>query len=120
MPTKECDDNESKLKTNNTIYMKLKVNFTIEDYYSYIGNDPCYYSPKERVKQSIPGELVNHMYNMRFKILKAKTPWDKYYRIHCSVNMEESKFITLLKKWENWGHRPKNVTYKVIKGCNVH
>ena len=100
--------------------MKYRINFTIEDYYNYVGTNPCL-SRSTRVGDSIPYEFYVRGYNLKFKVLRIG--YKTYYRVHISVRMTESEILQVLEKYKSYSHSLENVSYKVIKsskGCNVH
>ena len=91
--------------------MKVRVNLTIQDYYSYVGTNPLYATSK-RVISSLPSEL-RECYNMKFKILKKY--YGHYYRVHITVKVDDISIISNLEsKYSSYGLRPTNVTWKVI------
>jgi hypothetical protein len=91
--------------------MKVRVNLTTQDYFSYVGTNP-YYSLPTRVIHSLPSEL-REGYNMKFKRLKA---YGNYYRVHISVKVEDISIISNLEdRYKSFGLRPTNVSWKVIK-----
>lgn len=105
--------------------MKYRISLTVEDYYDYVGtshNLMCYHSLKERVLTSIPYEVKDILYNLKYKIVKKRS-YRTRYRVHFSVNMEESKLLEMFKKRENYCHSLENVRIKKIlrtpKGTNV-
>ena len=98
--------------------MKIRVNLTIEDYFDYLGTHP-HYSKRERVLQSLPYEFRDNLYNLKFKELKSFT-WKRHYRVHFSIDMTEERFLSIIERVKDYCHKPEEVTYKVIKGCNVH
>ena len=90
--------------------MKVRVNLTTQDYYSYVGTNP-HYSLTRRVNSSLPIEL-REGYNMKFKKLKR---YGNYYRIHITVIVDDISIISNLEdKYREWGKRPTDVSWKVI------
>ena len=49
---------------------KYRIVFTVQDYYDYIGTNPCY-SIKERMLQSIPDLFRENGYNIKFKCIRS-------------------------------------------------
>jgi hypothetical protein len=99
--------------------MKYRINFTIEDYYNYVGTNP-YLPISQKVRQSIPYKFRECGYNLKFKVVKR---WPITYRIHISVKMTESEILEVLEEYKDYCHSLENVSYKEIKsskGCNVH
>jgi hypothetical protein len=91
--------------------MKVRINLTIRDYYSYVGTNP-FYSLKKRVIHSLPTELEKG-YNLKFKKLKQ---YGNYYRVHISVKVDDISIISNLEdKYKMYGLKPTNVSWKVIK-----
>ena len=66
---------------------KYRIAFTVQDYYDYIGTNPCY-SLKKRMLESIPEQFRQSGYNIKFKTLRG---WIRYYRVHMSVKMTEEE-----------------------------
>lgn len=95
--------------------MKYRINFTAEDYFDYVGTNP-YYPLKKRVMESIPYEFRDSSYNLKFKIIKDRSwSYKKWYRVHFSVDMEESRILEIFKRYEDYCHKPEEWSYKVIK-----
>lgn len=91
--------------------MKIRINFTIQDYYDYIGTNP-YYSTKERMLNSIPEEFKKVGYNIKFKRLYKG--WRCDYRVHMSLRIEEENLKEILNRRKNYSHGLENVSYKLI------
>lgn len=90
--------------------IKVRVNLTVQDYYSYVGTRPLYPTTK-RVIDSLPDE-VEKGYNMKFKKLKG---YGNYYRVHISVKVDDISIISNLEdKYKDYGKRPTDVSWKVI------
>lgn len=90
---------------------KIRINFTIQDYYDYI-NTSSWYSTKEKMLKSIPNEFRKVGYNIKFKELRIGR--NKCYRVHMSLKMTEEELKKILKGCENFCHKPENVSYKLI------
>ena len=91
--------------------IKVRVNLTIQDYFSYVGTTPSY-SLTKRVIQSLPSELEKG-YNMKFKKIKQ---YGNYYRVHISVKINDISIVSNLEeKYKGYGHKPCKVSWKVIK-----
>lgn len=100
--------------------MKYRINLTVEDYYNYVGTNPCV-SRSTRVGDSIPDEFYVRGYNLKFKVLRIG--YKTYYRVHISVKMAEFEILEVLERYKNYSHSLENVSYRIIKsskGCNVH
>lgn len=90
---------------------KYRVAFTIEDYYDYVGTNPCY-SLKKRMLGSIPEQFRQSGYNIKFKTLRC--PWHKYYRVHMSVKMTEEEIKEVFEEYKNMMFSLNNTSYKLI------
>lgn len=90
--------------------IKVRVNLTVQDYFSYVGTNPNYKS-NYRVIHSLPDE-VNKGYNMKFKKLKG---YGNYYRVHISIKVNDISIISNLEdKYKGYGNKPTDVSWKVI------
>ena len=93
---------------------KYRIAFTVQDYYDYIGTNPCY-SIKERMLESIPDLFKENGYNIKFKcVLNKLYPWCRCYRIHMSVRTTEEEIEKVLDWYENASFKLDNVSYKLI------
>ncbi len=92
--------------------MKYRVNLTIMDYYDYVGTHPSM-SLRDRVLESLPYQFKDSAYNLKFKVLRTAY-WKRNYRVHFTVNMEESKLIKIFEEYKDYCHRAENYSYKVV------
>lgn len=95
--------------------MKYRISFFIEDYYSYLGKDPDMIaeSKRNKVLGTIPYGFQEKLYNLKFKEIKYF--YGTFYRVHFSVNMEESEIKEIFDERKDWCHSPENISYKPIK-----
>jgi len=97
---------------------KIRIKFTIRDYYDYIGTNPyysTYYSTKERMLNSIPKEFKKVGYNIKFKKIENRLySWMAFYRIHMSLKMQEEQLKNILERYKDMYLFLDNISYKVI------
>lgn len=91
--------------------MKIRFNLTVEDYYDYIGSNPCK-SLIDRVKQSLPRQLEKG-YNMKFKVLKINS-WNKWYRVHITADINEETLNQMLSDNVIYMHKFSDLSYKSL------
>ena len=89
---------------------KYRISFTVEDYYDYIGTNPCY-SLKKRMLESIPEQFRQSGYNIKFKTLRG---WIRYYRVHMSVKMTEEEIKKVFEEYKNMMFDLNHASYRLI------
>lgn len=89
---------------------KYRVAFTVEDYYDYVGTNPCY-GLRKRMLESIPEQFRQSGYNIKFKTLRG---WTKYYRVHMSVKMTEEEIKRVFEEYKNMSFELNNSSYRLI------
>lgn len=89
---------------------KYRISFTVEDYYDYIGTNPCY-SLKKRMLESIPEQFRQSGYNIKFKTLRG---WIRYYRVHMSVKMTEEEIKKVFEEYKNMMFDLNHTSYRLI------
>lgn len=93
---------------------KYRISFTVQDYYNYVGTNPCC-STKEHMLQSIPDLFKKNGYNIKFKKVHYELrPWSTWYRVHMSVRICEKDIKQVLDWYKNASYRLHNVSYKLI------
>jgi len=91
---------------------KIRLNLTVEDYYDYVGTSP-YYSTVKRVIDSLPYEFRKG-YNLKFKMLKKRSDYRKWYRVHITVVTSLETVEKVLKDNQRYMHRFEDLSYKII------
>jgi hypothetical protein len=90
--------------------MKIRFSFTL---YKLECIDS---SLTEKIKYYLPKEFKSG-YNLKFKKLYSFHSWKPNYRIHISLNLDESKLNEILSTdWDRQAWKtPYKLSYKVVK-----